>query len=136
MWIMYTRKSPYFCMCVYSDTSSTSVFFPGPFRIVAPHAFSRHISLIGLSILYFDRVTKSSKHMQGSPQENLRLLWSIKKAFGLPIITILPRLDALEAKDSTRSMLTILFSLPPVGMVNENTTVVYVCLVQHYHGRL
>ena len=31
---------------------------------------------------------------------------------GLPIISILPHLDALEPKGSTRSMLTTLFSLP------------------------
>ena len=45
-----------------------------------------------------------------NPTELLRNLK--KKAFGLSIVTILPRLDALEAKGSTRSTLTTSFSLP------------------------
>jgi hypothetical protein len=40
------------------------------------------------------------------------LLQNIKKAYWLPIVTLLPRLDALEAKGSTRSTLTTPFSLP------------------------
>ncbi len=53
----------------------------------------------------------------GPPTETVavnssELLWSIKKAFMLPIVIILPCLDVLEAKGSTHSTLTTLFSLP------------------------
>ena len=70
-----------------------------------------------------------------NPTKKLR---SIKKAFGLPIVTILPRFDALEAKRSTRSTLITLFSLlrSPVGVVNKNVTIVHMHWVLRHQGRL
>ena len=55
---------------------------------------------------------------------------SFKKTFGLSIVTILPHLDALEAKGSMRSTLKLCFRYllvlrSPVGMINENVTIVY-----------
>ena len=52
----------------------------------------------------------------GSPSEAVTVnptkkTWSIKKAFGLPIVTILPRFNDLEVKCSMRSTLTTLFLL-------------------------
>jgi hypothetical protein len=48
------------------------------------------------------------------------LLQNFKKAFGLPIVTILPHLDALEAKGSTRSTLTTLFSLATFSFLDRH----------------
>jgi hypothetical protein len=68
------------------------------------------------------------------------LLWSIKKAFGLPII-FLPRLDAIEVKGSMRLTQTTPFCYhlvlrSPVGVVNKNVTIVYARLVLRHQGSL
>ena len=70
-----------------------------------------------------------------------KIFQSFKKTFGLSIVTILPRLDALEAKGSTRSTLKLCFRYflvlrSPIGMVNENITIVHVRLVLRHQGGL
>ena len=70
-----------------------------------------------------------------------KIFRSFKKAFGPSIVTILLRLDALEAKGSTHSTLKLCFCYLlvlrlPVGVVNENITIVYVRLVLRHQGGL
>ena len=70
-----------------------------------------------------------------------KIFRSFKRVLGCVLFTILPRLDALETKGSTRSTLKLCFRYllvlrSPVGAVNENITIVHEHLVLRHQGAL